>query len=314
MAGSAGNGNAPVGTPGLPPGYQANWFTTTANLGTAYNSATPWVFYDDLTFNAELPSTAIHTQGFEIVNGTPEYDQAGFFMGPSPNDNTFMKGFVNQWDVTTTTTFVRNGLQSAYFKNSTPAFKSLVFDLSGSQPNTTATVWFYDAKGPISQFPVFDMGGAIMVENIANPADFLALEIWTAHYPTSTDPTPGAPNYYLTRGQPSMPVGNLFSRKFGNRTIGWHRVDIFLTNSSSTIRVDGVTNSDNGATVTGPGLSSGLRLRLMADSPTSGGFANYTSINEVQANYFSTLSPYVYYDDISLPIAPAAVKDWVLFE
>jgi hypothetical protein len=274
----------------------------------------PWIYYDDLSFEAELPAPAVHTQGFEIINGTPEYDQAGYFMGPTPSDNPFMRGFVNQWDVATTPTFVRTGSQSAYFRNSTPAFKSIVFDLSGAQPNTTATVWFYDAKGALSQFPVFDMGGAIIVENATNPSDFLAMEIWTAHYPTNNDPTPGAPNYYLTRGQPTPPVGNLFSRKFGDRSIGWHRVDIFLTNTTSQIFVDGVSNSDNGAPVFGPGLNSGLKLRIMADSPTSGGFANYTTVNEVQANYFATLTPYVYYDDISLPINQAGLHDWALYE
>jgi hypothetical protein len=315
MNGSAGNGSATPFTPGLPPGYQPNWFTTAVPFTSAYSGSSVWVSYDDISFNAELPAVASHTQGFEIVSGTPEYDSAGFFMGPTPNDNPFMRQFVNQWDVTTTNTLVRSGNQAAYFRNAVPAFKSIVFDLSGAQPNTTATVWFYDTRGSNNPtFPIFDMGGAIMIENATDPSDFLAVEIWTATYPTSGDPTPGGPNYYLTRGRPTNPIGSLFSRKFGNRTIGWNRVDIFLTNTTSQISVNGISDSDNSAPVFGPGLNSGLRLRLMADSPTSGGFNNYTSINEVQVNYFQTLAPYVYYDDISLPIPQAGVVDWAIYE
>lgn len=171
-----------------------NWITA-PNATSAY-LGTPWLYFDDISFNRELPSAAVATQDFEIVAGSPEYDAAGVPASPGgpgypPQNNPHMDGFVNQWDVTTTSTFVRSGEQAAYFANHTPPLRSIAFDLAEAPPGTTVTLWFYDAKG---QDEAMDHDNSIIIESGNNPAEFLAVEINNWPYPYGG----GTKNYYLT--------------------------------------------------------------------------------------------------------------------
>ena len=285
-----------------------NWATTTTlqSLGTAQE----WLFYDDIVFDAQLPAVATHSMGFEAPGGNAEYDTAGSFMGPAPFDNTNMAGFVNQWDISTSAATVHSGDNSASFTNPAAKFKSIAFDVSAATPGTTATVYFYDTEGTSTAFD--KMGGSIIIENGSNPSEFMAVEIWNAPYPQlpTPDPTPGGANYYLTKSGSA-----LASRKFGNRGIGWHKVEIGLYATHSVIYVDGVVDSQGTGIVQGPGLDKSPRIRLMGDSASSGGFDNYTTVGELQTTYLQTRDPYVYYDDITLPIpGPSCVTDWALFQ
>ncbi|MEI7633177.1 MAG: hypothetical protein WCK47_02730 [bacterium] len=312
MCGSAGNGSAPPGTPGLPPGYQPNWFLTPPGTAFAPPTAMPWIYYDDLNIAAEQPLATIHTMGFEINSGPPppEYvDTNAIPMGPDARDlydNPYMDDYVNQWDVTTSVS--RTGLRSGYFANHPPAFRSIAFDLAGAANGSEAVVWFYDARGPESLQTKY--GGSVMIESSLDRAEFMSMEVWNFPYPASGDPTPGGPNYYLTQGFKGT-YSNFYSRIFGNRTIGWHEVRIGLSDTYSTMTVDGYGDP----TKHGPGLDKSPRLRLMADSPTLTGYSNYITANPLTNVFFETLEPYIYYDDVTLPVElPSAVRDWSLYE
>lgn len=314
LTGSASNGGAPVGTPGLPPGYQPNWFLTSTGGLPVLAPATniPWVSMDDLALVGEVPNVFTKTQGFETPSGTPEYDTVAVpFPVPIPSNNDpLMDGFVNQFDITTSASFVRTGVQAAYFRNPAHPFRSVAFNLAGAAAGDQITVRFYDAVGPNGDQSRF--GGAVILEESAIPANFRAVEVWNFPYPFSGDPTPGGPNYYLTKGTTgTIPADSFDSRVFGNRTIGWHTVVITLGATASTFTVDGIGD----ITKTGPGLNTAPRLRLMGDSPTAGGFDNYTFADPLGHVYFATKDRYVYYDQIQLPVAaPASVTGWALFD
>jgi hypothetical protein len=306
MCGSPCNGGAPAGTPGLPPGYQANWYLTAPGTSFAPPSTAPWIYYDDIAINATHPSAATATCGFEAG----EYDTYAI---PHPvpipaNDNPRMANFVNQWAPVTSATVAHSGANACYYAHPPYAFRSVTFDLSGMPAGSQARLWFYDARGPEALQTTF--GGSIIVENGSDPSEFTDVEIWNFPYPASSDPTPGGPNYYLCpRPIPGTSSG-FESRVFGNRTVGWHEVAITMENTTSSISVDGL---GSGAFV-GPGLNKSPRLRLMADSASSGGYANWTTVDPLQHVYFATYDPYVYYDDITIPSNPAGVRDWALFE
>lgn len=289
-------------------GSSGNWVTSTATGPRV--TLTPWIYYDDLSFDAELPAPASHTMGFEVVSGTAEYDTAGEYMVAPAHDNPNMAGFVNQWDVITSTAVARSGERAAYFAHPPATFQSLVFDLSAAAPGTTATVWFYDAEGPSTVFDKF--GGSVIVESGLNPAEFLAVEIWNAPYPYGG----GTPNYYLTKGSAGTPnSGMLYSRKLGDRGIGWHKVEIGLYADYSLLFVDGETDAEGTGIILGPGLDKSPKLRLMADSATSGGFSNWVGVDELQTAYVQSTDPYIFYDDITLPVAGnTSVADWAIYE
>ncbi|MEQ8820711.1 MAG: hypothetical protein RLY93_10730 [Sumerlaeia bacterium] len=257
-------------------------------------------FYDNIVFTATAPSAATATFGFE----DGETDTPDEFMGPTGFDNPNMAGFFN--DFATTTTQFTEGAQSGTFFNGVETFKSIAFDLTGASAGT-ATVWFYDSLGPNADSD--KLGGSIIIENGSDPSDFLAVEIWNFPYP-SLDPAPPN-NYYLTRSTAGG-VGptDFQSGVLPNRTVGWHRVDFALTNASTTVTVDGIGS----ATVTGPGLSTNPKIRLMADSASSGGFANYVTIDELDILYMATREPYVFFDDVTLPLSAASVTHWELYQ
>jgi len=299
MADSPSNGGTLSGQP-------ETWVTTPRDYSVY---AGEWLYFDDLRIARELPSVSVHTNGFEIISGTPEYDRAGEpgqpgTAGVPPHDNIYMSNFVNQWDVTTSATAVRTGAQAAWFSNETPNLRSITFDLTGAQANTTATVYFYDALGQ-------DVGGdkdnSIIIENANDPAEFLAVEVNNWQYPYFAP----IKNYYLTEG-----TGSFWSGTFPGRTIGWHKVEIGFYPTHTLIALDGfVGHRNNPANIAhGPGLDKPLRLRLMADGATQGGFGNWTTVNELTALYHMSTAPYVYYDNIMLPVPPAAaVSEWQLY-
>ena len=304
MNGSAGNGSAPTGTPGLPPGYQPNWFTTASGTEFAPPAAQSWIYFDDIAINAVTPAVASHTNGFE----SGEYDT---FMIPHPvlipaNDNPRMADFVNQWEPQTTS-IAHGGSNVAYFKNNPEPFRSVAFDLSGVPDGGQVSFWFYDARGPEALQTLF--GASFMIESGSNPENFLAAEVWNFPYPMSSDPTPGGPNYFLTvRPIPGTSAG-FESRVFGNRTIGWHEVVITMNNADSTMAIDGISSG----AFKGPGLADSPKLRLMADSASSGGYSNWRTVDPLAHIYFETIDPYVYYDDITIPTTTAGVADWSVY-
>src|SRR5690606_32630945 len=121
-------------------------------------------------------------------------------------------------------------------------------------------------------------------------------------------------NYYLTEG--SEPAGSFWSECFPGRTIGWHKVEIGFYATHTQMVLDGkIGHRNNPAIIAhGPGLDKPLRLRLMADDASQGGYGNWTQVNELTARYHANTEPYVYYDDITLPVPPAAsVSEWQLY-
>ncbi|MBI1293113.1 hypothetical protein GC173_18045 [bacterium] len=288
MIGSASNG-----------GF-GNWYTTVGEP-TGWNvRLTPWVTYDDVAFTATAPSAASASLGFE----SGEVDSPAVFMGPSKTDNPFMDGFVPAFGITTDVGLVHAGTQAAYFDNDILPFRSVTLDLSGSNEGT-ATLWFYDSLGPDTSFD--RTGGSIIIEDGSNPSNFMALEINNWPYPSSSDPTPGVANYYLSGS------AGFQSRYFGDRQVGWNRLDIVLTNGSSRFLVNGIENSQGTGVLSGPGLSTSPKLRIMADSASSGGFSNWTTIDPLDVLYQQSSAPYVFYDEITVP-ASSSVSDWASFE
>lgn len=155
-------------------------------------NAESWLYYDDLNITAVQPSANTHTMGFEINGTTPEYDTVSNYSTP-PNNNPHMAGFVAQWEVSDNPQYVKSGTQAAYFANKVPPFESIGFDLPGIQAGSTVELWFYDAKGPVIDSD--HLGASIMIEDVDNPANFLAVEVWNFRYPVNEN----VPNYYLTK-------------------------------------------------------------------------------------------------------------------
>lgn len=303
MAGSPSNAGFLVGSGGLPSGYQPNYTLTATGSEMASVNAESWLYYDDLNITGVQPAANSHSMGFEINGTTPEYDTVSNYSTP-PNNNPQMAGFVAQWEVTDNPQYVKSGTQAAYFANKVPPFETIGFDLPGIQAGSTVELWFYDTKGPAIDSD--HLGASIMIEDADNPANFLAVEVWNFRYPVNEN----VPNYYLTKG---TPLG-FYSGQLGDRSIGWHKVEFVVSALSSQVKVDGITNADSNGPVYGPGANKNLRLRLMSGSSVSGNFGNYTTVSELMTMYMASNDPYVYYDDIKLPIAPSAnVEDWQLF-
>lgn len=290
----------------------------------SWGTTETWVFYDDIQFLRELPSFASDSHGFEKTpGGDPTYDAYGVATGnavPPPFDNPNMNGFINYWDVTTSAAVVRSGSQAAYFVNSTPRLQTLSFDLTGVQPETTATVWFYDVLGGTQT--TMDKAFSIFVEDVNDPGKFLAVEIDNMPYPYSG----GGPRYYCLEGTPGNPFDtdlendpytDFWSGAFPVRSTGWHRVDFVFRPTNTTVYVDGQIGHRNNINniAVGPGLDKTLRLRIMADTVGQGAYGNYTSaINELSGVTWSTRNPYVYVDDITLPLPPgSSVGDWQMY-
>lgn len=293
----------------------SNWTSTT---GSSYPADPGLIYIDDISFNESLPTAEVRTLSFEGSGATADYDIVDEFMGPAPHSEPLMQGFVNHFDVGTTVTHPGAGANAATYTGGTPVLQSLTFDLSGLDLSSThtATVWFYDSLGANADSD--KIGGAIMVENGTDPSNFIAMEIWNFQYPFSA----GDPNYYLTsRPIPATTTG-FFSSYFGDRSIGWHRVDIILTETSSRILVDGIENDNATSLRLGPGLNTNPKLRIMADSPSMGGFNNYAtsalwldpSSPELNILYLDKTSDYVVFDDITVPQAVTAARQWMVYE
>ncbi|HMX62018.1 MAG TPA: hypothetical protein PKD58_03035, partial [Candidatus Sumerlaeota bacterium] len=178
------------------------------------------------------------------------------FEDPSQLDNALFGGDKKYF--TTTTEQGDASANSFRFDYSTPdAFQSFTYDIPITMTDGTISLWFYDSVGPVAGFAPTKWGGSIILEDASAPADFLAVEIWDGAYPPSGDPTPGAPNYFLSRGTATPTVGASFnSRYFGDRSVGWHNVVFTLSGASSTVSVDGISNSEGAPTpLTGPGTT-----------------------------------------------------------
>jgi len=321
-ANGAGVVSGPGGTGGLRLRFMAwsatdggfgNW-TTDTDPTPSIDIVSPYITIDDLVITATAPAANTRAEGFEIESGTATYDAPTEFMGPSGFDNPFMKNLVPQWNPITEAARVHSGAQAFAFTNEDPVFKSLAIDLSSATPGTI-TLNMYDTLGPDLGFD--KIGGAVILEQTSNPANFIALEVWNAPYPASADPSPGVANYYLTKGVGGSQATSLYSRYFGDRTVGWNTVTIELGATSSKILVNGIENANLGGLVTGPGLNDGVTLRIMNDSPTCGGFTNYAdpATTELQYLYLGKTEPYLLFDDITVPVGgPSAAGDWNLYE
>ncbi len=274
----------------------SNW---TQSGATSYPAAPGLVYLDNATFTATAPSSDSDSMGFE----SGEVDSPGVFMGPSAFDNPDMADFVNDFE--TTTTLTSEGSQSAIFANNPEPFKNLAFDLSSAQAGSI-TLSVYDALG---QNEDLDSFGTILIEDGSNPADFIALELWNGPYPSAETNK----NYYSIRSNPGGPA-DFNSDYFGDRSVGWHNVEIVLANTESYILIDGQENLDGEGRMTGPGLDSNPKLRLMNGSASNGGFGNYiTETDELDIGYLSGRREHLYFDEISLPITSTGVKDWALY-
>ncbi len=281
------------------------------------------VYIDDVTFTATAPTAATDILDFEdsdvsgLGNGSgdPEYDTVAVFMGPPAYNETNMQGFINSFDKSTAQS--HSGTNSAAFVNGDPTFKSIVIDLSMASPGTI-TIPFYDALGQNEDFD--KIGAAFIIEDGSDPSNFIAAEIWNAPYPFSeTDK-----NYYFS-ARP-IPFGSgFYSQYFGDRSIGWQTLEIELTNTYSrmTINAVGADAANSNTVYDGPGLNTSPKLRIMADSPTMGGFNNWqdntgwtdSSTPELDALYFDKGASYLYLDDVSVPLpAASGIEDWAIFE
>ena len=305
MADSATNGGSPTNA--------NNWVNNPTPSSLAI--IPDYVYYDDLTVTATTPAANTVTEGFEVVSGTPTYDAPEVFMTSAKHDNVQMDNLVPQWKIETAAAKVHSGTQSIHFGGGNPLFKSLTFDLATAVPGDI-TLSLYDALGVDGTFD--KIGGSVILEQVSNPRNFIALEVWNAPYPFSGDPDPSAPNYFLYKGNGAAgSSANFYSRYFGNRSTAWQTVKIVLTATDSRILVNNVENSNGAGLVLGPGLNDGpLRLRLMGDSPSLGGAKNWadSSFDELDYLYLNKTASYLTFDDVVLPItAPSAVQDWNLF-
>lgn len=270
-----------------------NWTTTTSL--TSYPAAPQLVYIDNIDFAAVTPAPASATLDFE----TDTYDRISEFMVAPKLDIPEMRGFAPKWKINTNASFVDSGTQSCYFGGGVSAFQAFTVDLANVEPGIL-TMWFYDTQGPNTAFNKF--GGTILLENKTNTLQFQALEIHNWPYPSSGDPTPGAPNYYLTRNAGSGGPTSLFSRYFGNRQVGWNKVEFILGATASRIRVNGIENSDGGGLSNINTALANLRLRIMGDSASSGGFSHYLTIDELDVLYQDNTSPYLYFDALSTDV------------
>jgi hypothetical protein len=99
-------------------------------------------------------------------------------------------------------------------------------------------------------------------------------------------------------------------------------VEILLAADASRIRVDGVENDNGAGLIAGPGLSSNPRLRIMADSPSLGGFNNWRESSawsdpetpELDVLYLEKYADYLFFDDLEIPVPPNAAGSWTMYE
>jgi len=146
------------------------------------------------------------------------------------------------------------------------SFESFTYADATDMTSGTITVWFYDTDGFAAVGNPFaaQWGLSILLEDADNPADFGAVEICDLPYSSG---------YYASEGVGDRlkPNDRFYSGLPGPRAIGWHRVDFEISETISRIRVDGVLADE----VAAPGGEKNLRLRIMADSATAGGFGNW---------------------------------------
>lgn len=270
------------------------------------------VYIDDISFVSTAPAATSYSDGFEIVGGVPSYDvPTGETI--AKHDNTYTTRFVNVFQINTNPAYVHSGTQSASFNPGSKRFRSIAFDLSTASPNTTATIWFYDSLGQDAGQNKF--GGSIVLEDGTNPANWVAAEIWNFSFPVGQPA--GQYRYY---GTSSFTVGGKYydSWYYGLRSIGWHRVDVVIGATQSHILIDGLENQKPAPVGVkyGPGLDKSPKLRILFDSAAVGSTAglNWRTVGELDALYDDNASvntPYLYFDNITLPLpATAAVEDW----
>jgi hypothetical protein len=286
----------------------SNWTAATSG----YPALPGAVYIDDIRFERTAPTAAAFDFGFETSDSI---DTPAVFMGPPANNNPDKRGFFHTFEVTTAQ--ARTGTRSAAFADNVPAFLNVEIDLSSATPGTI-TIPFYDSFGANTAFD--KIGAAIMIEHGANPANFMALEIWNAPY-AGGEPTP---TYYLT-ARP-IPFGTgFYSRYFGPRSVGWQTLTIDLQPTYTRFTVNGIgaNRADGNAIYDGPGLNTNPKLRIMADSPSLGGFMSWKNNTgwtdpgspELNALYLDVATPYVFFDNISLPLPPISnVNHWEMFE
>lgn len=271
------------------------------------------VYVDDITFSATSPAVASASEGFEAPGGTPTYDNAANGLLPK-NDNPYEQGFVNEFWINEDLAYVHSGTQSASFDPGSKRFRSLAFDLSGASPNTTATVWFYDSLGQDAGQNKF--GGSILVEDGTNPQNWIAAEVWNFAFPYGA---PAGQFRYFGSGSASAGGRYLDTKYYGFRSIGWHKVEIFLEATRSSIVLDGLENQRPAVIKYGPGLDKSPKLRLLFDSAAVGSTAglNYRTVDELDAIYDNSATintPYLYFDNITLPVSgPAGISEWSVY-
>lgn len=317
-----GNRSTTVAAPGGEKNLRLRFMADSASVGGSKNwtteseghpAAPGLVYLDDFTFTAALPSAQVETFAF----GEEEVDRPPVPMvDPTYVDNPLMRGFHNAFETTTDSQYVRVGDQAGYFAGNEPPLKNIAFDLSGASEGTIS-VRFHDALGQNSDFD--KIGGAIILEDADDPAEFIALEVWNAPYPFGAA---GAYGYYFV-ARPIPAGSGFYSRYFPARSTGWHELTIELGATGSTMQLDGVgADAANGdAVYQGPGLDRNLRLRIMADSPTMGGSKNWQDTTTWTKDDVPDLdildlekgAGYLHFDDITLPIATTRVTDWSLY-
>lgn len=290
----------------------SNWITNPNPASATTKAARNRVFIDDFQVVQTAPTASTASIGFEIVSGVADFDTPVIQSVAPKNNVAAQRGFVNKFRRDTTPANVRTGSGSATFDPGTKRLRKLVFDLASANPGTIS-LKFYDALGPNTGQNKF--GGSIVIQSGVDPSSWIAAEIWNFNFPQSSDPTPGAPNYYLSRS--TSPTAATFgSRYFGDRSVGWQTVEIDLTATTSKIRVNGIENSNGAGILTGPGLNTNPKLLLIADSASQGGFVNFVGVDELDALYDDSATvtdDYVYFDDLSLPITSTNVQDWTVY-
>lgn len=289
-----------------------NWYSAPNPTSPYAKAVRSRVFIDDFVVTEATPTASTKTIGFEVAT-TADFDVAAVQSVAPKNDIAEQAGFVNVFRQDTTPANVHTGSGSATFDPGTKRLRYLSFDLTGATPGT-ATIKFYDAIGSVGANDKF--GGAVVLQSGITPSTWIAAEIWNFGFPVSSDPTPGAYNYFFSKST-SPTAATFISRYFGDRSIGWHTVTINLGATSSTILVDGIENSNGAGVQTGPGLDQNPKILLLADSSSEGGAKNFVGLDELEVIYAdggtTNDTPYVYWDDVTVPVGSTSVTDWSVF-
>jgi hypothetical protein len=202
-----------------------------------------------------------------------------------------------------------SGTQSISFKDNTPEpYESWTYDIPAGLQTGKVELWFRSDLDTITTVPS-TWGGAFLIEDANNRADFGAVEISTNQFGPFV-------KWWATEGVGDRLVANdrFDSNSLPNRNNTWNKVTFDISTTATLIAVNDVYADE----VAAPGSNGGtrtLRFRHVAGSPINGG---------VISNYITTptatlptraLPRAVFVDDFSVQqILPTPLTKGIGFE